>query len=600
MSIRRTLLLFFLLMGLAPAATITGLAFFQAREALKLEITRNLKTHANALMEQIDRMAYEHMLHVHTWSELEIMQEVRVADVDKRLSHLLYDLHRHYDGIYKALYCSNRNGEIIAASEPSLVGKRIQDHPAWLTAHLAYGEVRIPPLMYEPEAAYFEMEASIHDPQHKDDEHTFNIGNLHVLFDWTQTFRLLDQSDKGQDSAQSLAVLFDAEGRVIAASAPLRERGLLLSDALSAWRAEARGNAVIDDGNQRLGFGKVLVGTANSQGHQHFPGFGWTVQVYQPTTLAFSPIDKMAVAFLVLLGLTSVAAVTLSLFIAGKIARPILQLTALTRNFMQKQPSSETIKASKSEVAELTRSFLTMIRDLENSRENLVRAAKLAVVGEMAATMAHEVRTPLGIMRSSAQILQREPALSETGKEMLDFILSENDRLNKLITSLLDCARPSPPNFSTHHLHDIAQRAINLLGPQAQGKNIRLFGEFDAANDLLFCDGEQILQVLLNLVMNAVQILPLGGEIILHSFATKDGLVLHVDDNGPGIAEKEFGKVFDPFFTQREGGIGLGLTVAQQIIRAHEAEITVTASPASGARFKLFFPRSYPTYQGTD
>ena len=204
MTIRRTLLLFFLLMGLAPAATITGLAFFQAREALKLEITRNLKTQATALMEQIDRMVYEHMLHVHTWSELEIMQEVRVDDVDKRLSHLLYDLHRHYDGIYKALYCSNRNGEIIAASEPALVGKRIQDNPAWLTAHLAYGEVRGSPLILEPEAAYFEMEASIHDPQHKDDEHTFNIGNLHVLFDWTQIFRLLDQSGKGQDSAQSL------------------------------------------------------------------------------------------------------------------------------------------------------------------------------------------------------------------------------------------------------------------------------------------------------------------------------------------------------------------------------------------------------------
>ncbi len=591
MTIRRTLLLFFLLIGLVPAATITGLAFFQAREALKLEITRNLKTQAIALMEQIDRMAYEHMLHVHTWSELEIMQEVRVADVDKRLSHLLYDLHRHYDSIYKSLYCSNRNGEIIAASEPALVGKHLQERPVWLTAHLAYGEVRIPPLTLEPDTAYVEMEASIHDPQHKDDEHIFNVGKLHVLFDWTQIFRLLDQSGKGQNAVQALAVLFDAEGRVIAASAPLRERNLLLSDALAAWRTEALDNAVVADSEQRLGFGEVLVGSAGSQGYQHFPGFGWTVQVYQPTNSAFAPIHHMAMVFFLLLGLTSAAAVALSLFIAGKIASPIVQLTALTRNFMQKQQPSATVSASKSEVGELTRSFLGMIRDLENSRESLVRAAKLAVVGEMAATMAHEVRTPLGIIRTSTQMLQREPALSETGQEMLGFMLSETDRLNKLITSLLDCARPSPPNFSTHHLHDIARRAINLLGPQAQGKQIRLLGEFDAADDLLFCDGEQILQVLLNLVMNAVQILPLGGAIILHSFASKDGLVLQVDDNGPGIAENEFGKVFDPFFTQREGGIGLGLTVAQQIIRAHGAEITATASPAGGARFQLFFPR---------
>ena len=110
-------------------------------------------------------------------------------------------------------------------------------------------------------------------------------------------------------------------------------------------------------------------------------------------------------------------------------------------------------------MGELTLSFLRLILDLEKSRENLVRAAKLAVVGEMAAIMAHEVRTPLGVMRTSTQMLQREPVLSETGREMLDYMLSETDRLNRLITSLLDCARPRPPQFKPHHLHDIAQVA---------------------------------------------------------------------------------------------------------------------------------------------
>jgi signal transduction histidine kinase len=233
-----------------------------------------------------------------------------------------------------------------------------------------------------------------------------------------------------------------------------------------------------------------------------------------------------------------------------------------------------------------------MINDLEKSRENLVRAAKLAVVGEMAATMAHEVRTPLGIMRSSAQMLQREPGLSETGKEMLEFILGENDRLNKLITSLLECASPRPPTIDNHHLHSIALRAMDLLSQQAQRKNIRLAAELGAADDLLACDEEQILQVLLNLVMNAVQILPPDGEVVIRIFATKTGLTLNVDDNGPGIPENDRSKVFDPFFTQREGGIGLGLAVVQQIIRAHGATITAAASPEGGARFQLVFPKT--------
>jgi signal transduction histidine kinase len=389
-----------------------------------------------------------------------------------------------------------------------------------------------------------------------------------------------------------LAVLFDAEGRIIAASAPLRLRGLLLSGALDAWRSEVLRDAVVADPDGMLGVGEVLAGSANSQGYQRFPGFGWTVQVYQPTALAFAPIDRMAAAFALLLVLTSAAAVALSMLIAARIARPIVQLTGLTRHFMHKQSVADTISPGSGEVGELTRSFLTMIRDLEKSRENLVRAAKLAVVGEMAATMAHEVRTPLGIIRSSAQMLHREPGLSEVGQEMLGYILSENDRLNTLISSLLDCARPRPPNFTPHPLHLIARRAMDLLKLQAQRKNIRLCDELHADQDLLLCDEEQLLQVLLNLVMNAVQILPPGGTVTLRSQRTPAGLALDVDDDGPGIPEENRPKVFDPFFTQREGGIGLGLTVVQQIIRAHGAEISALASPSGGARFHILFPHN--------
>jgi signal transduction histidine kinase len=569
------------------------LAFFQARDALQLEITRNLKTQADGLIEQIDRMIYERMLHVHTWSELEIMQEVRVGDVDMRLSHLLFDLHQHYTGIYQALYCSDRKQKIAAASDPGLVGKHLEAQPVWLTAALANGQTRLSGIILGPGdgEAHIDMEATIHDPDHKDDEFLHSVGNLHVVFDWGEIFRLLDRPGQDANAPQPLAVLFDAQGRVIAASAALRARGLLLSSKLADWRVEAEQNAVISDAKNLLGFGEVLAGSSRAHGYQAFPGFGWAVQVYQPTTLAFAPIHRMAMAFLVLLAITSAAAMALSLVIARRIANPIVQLTELTRAFMRKERLSEPIAIGKGEVGELTQSFLGMIEDLEKSHENLVRAAKLAVVGEMAATMAHEVRTPLGIMRSSAQMLQREPGLSETAQEMLDFILSENDRLNTLISTLLDCARPRPPQFAEHRLHHIAQRALDLLAMQAQRKNIHTLLLARASDDLLVCDEEQILQVLLNLVMNAVQILPPGGEVILRSAGITGGLVLNIDDDGPGIAEADRPKVFDPFFTQREGGIGLGLAVVQQIIRAHGAIIDVQDSPQGGARFHIFFPR---------
>ena len=198
----------------------------------------------------------------------------------------------------------------------------MEDRQVWLTAPLAYGETRLSALLLDPdtETAAIEMEATVHDPQHRDDEHVYHVGNLHVLFDWAEIFRLLDQSSQGQ----ALAVLFDAQGRVIAASTRLRERGLLLSDALAPWRTEALRDAVVADNGHVLGFGEVLAGSASSQGYQRFHGFGWTVQVYQPTALAFAPIHRMAAAFFLLLVLTSAAAVALSLLIAGRIARPIV------------------------------------------------------------------------------------------------------------------------------------------------------------------------------------------------------------------------------------------------------------------------------------
>jgi signal transduction histidine kinase len=177
---------------------------------------------------------------------------------------------------------------------------------------------------------------------------------------------------------------------------------------------------------------------------------------------------------------------------------------------------------------------------------------------------------------------------------MLGFLLGETDRLNRLVSVLLDCARPRPPCFRPHRLHEIIQRVLELLAMQARNRNIRLEREFGATSDLLFCDEEQMVQVLLNLLMNPLQILSGGGEIVVRTRRTATELILEVDDDGPGIPEEQRKRVFDPFFTQREGGIGLGLTVAQQIVRAHGATLVAEASPQGGARFRIAFPDSPP------
>jgi len=203
--------------------------------------------------------------------------------------------------------------------------------------------------------------------------------------------------------------------------------------------------------------------------------------------------------------------------------------------------------------------------------------------------MAHEVRTPLGILRSSAQLLERQPDLGEREKELTGYIISETDRLNRLVTMLLECASPRAPDFKPHDLHDIVGHVLDLLISRAEGKGIELQRELEAASSILVCDREQIIQVFLNLVINALHFVEEGGRIAVITRNEGNSLVVSVADSGPGIPAELRQRVFDPFFTRREGGIGLGLTIVQQIVQVHHGDIWVTESPWGGASFNIRF-----------
>jgi signal transduction histidine kinase len=213
----------------------------------------------------------------------------------------------------------------------------------------------------------------------------------------------------------------------------------------------------------------------------------------------------------------------------------------------------------------------------------------------MSAAMSHEVRTPLGILRSSADLLMREPKLSAEGREVLGFIISETERLNKLVSSLIDAARPRQPALTNVNLVDIVQNVIALLKSQAQQKEIQvLFTHVDKMPVL--ADADQMTQVLMNLLINAIQILPSKGIIEVHLTQNRgtekiDHIILDVLDNGPGIVSENQTQIFEPFFTQRAGGVGLGLAVVKQIVESHGGEINYQTSAYGGAQFRIRLPK---------
>jgi signal transduction histidine kinase len=414
------------------------------------------------------------------------------------------------------------------------------------------------------------------------------LGQLRLKLDWSEIDDVLDQA--ASDDGRALAVL-DRDGRLIAASKALRARGLLLGKALAGWRTGPAGPGVSMRPGMPVVDSDVIVGVATSHGYANFAGFGWTTLIIQPVDQALQPVHRMALIFLGLLGLIILLTFSMATWVSREIARPVTALTRFARGYMRSKVLHAPPAARGGEVGELTEAFVQMVRDIDQSQQNLVRASKLAVVGEMSSVIAHEVRTPLGILRSSAQMLQRESGISEEGRELVGFIESETERLNRLVSAMLDTARPRAPSYAAVDMHDLIETSIAMLGAQAGKKGVAVTTALRAARPVIECDAEQITQVLLNLLMNGLQILDQGGQIEIATHDDNGFLTIDMADDGPGIDPAERTRVFEAFFFKREGGIGLGLAIVQQIVGAHGGDIEAAESRLGGALFRIHLPR---------
>jgi len=561
---------------------LTYLAFRVAGDAMRSDIEHSLQVEAVTVSQDIDKMLFERLQNAQTWRQLEVMQDIHVNDVDKRLSKFLAELKTGYRDVYLDLLCTDSGGHIVASSNPSDIGNR-----RMLSDTMPLGANADSPIRLEMLQLAGNNGAAVL-PINADVPSMFQggqVGKLHLLFNWEQIYRILDQAAQ----QGHVLALVDQNHRIIAASAKLRERGLLLQPVPAAWIANGSNGIAVHDGAP-LHMKEVMVGYDRSPGFEQFPGFNWTTLVIENRHQAFIPVRQMALVFLLLLALTSLVAVGFSYLVAGRIARPIAALTEFTRRFKRDKQLPQAPQSVGGEVGELTDAFVQTVHDLDQSRADLVRASKLAVLGELAAVMAHEIRTPIGILRSSAQMLAREPELSPEAQELTGFIESETERLNRLVSTLLDSARPRAPKLQPADLHAIIRHSTDLLAAQADKKNIRVSLSLDARHPVIEMDAEQMTQVLLNLVLNALQILPQGGQVEISTHATAGNLVVEIADDGPGIPPQELARVFDPFFTKREGGVGLGLAVVQQIVAAHGGEIRAGNSVLGGALFTITLP----------
>ena len=226
-------------------------------------------------------------------------------------------------------------------------------------------------------------------------------------------------------------------------------------------------------------------------------------------------------------------------------------------------------------------------------QHDLVEAEKFAFVGELAAGVAHEIRTSLGVLRSSAQLLEQslpEDADGQTS-ELAHMLSAEVDRLGGVVNDLLTLDRPHPLRLEAVALSEPLGRAVDFVLPRAAEKSVALARTFPDDEPRVRCEDELIYRVAVNLLVNALEAVAEEGHIEVSILEASDGMGgFTVRDDGRGIPPELRERIFQPFVTARAGGIGLGLTFVKRVIHDHRGRISVESTPNRGARFRVELP----------
>nr|MDA8164788.1 ATP-binding protein [Desulfobacteraceae bacterium] len=232
------------------------------------------------------------------------------------------------------------------------------------------------------------------------------------------------------------------------------------------------------------------------------------------------------------------------------------------------------------------------MREIRDMEEQLERSRRLAALGRMAAGIAHEIRNPLGTLRGFAQYFSNRAQEGTSDQEYAELMIGEVDRLNRTISALLQFARPREPEFQEVALVRLLSRTGRLLADDLQSHKIGFSLDAPGEEIVLEADPDLLMQVFLNLLHNALAATAEGGAIMVGVRPQDDTVHVRVRDSGRGMSDEEKAQMFDPFFTTRKTGTGLGLAVVHQIIEQHRGQIEVDSAPGTGTEITVILPLS--------
>ena len=308
------------------------------------------------------------------------------------------------------------------------------------------------------------------------------------------------------------------------------------------------------------------------------------------------PMDDIAEAKRRLTWLISgIAVVVISLvaltshLIGRNLSNPIKNLVEFTRQVAEGRLDGQCHVKSDDEIGDLTTAFNQMTRNLRDSRNELIRAERLATAGRMAASFAHEIRNPLSSMRMLAQMLMQRKDLPPSKRaQSVGYILEEIERIDVIVKGFMDFARPAALELASHDLNSALEEVLNVMGANLNHHQITLVKKLNPELPPIRFDRDKLKQGFMNIVLNAMEAMSDGGTIEVETSCHEDRVHVDVVDTGAGIPSADLDQLFEPFFTTKVQGTGLGLANTKRIMEQHGGGVTIRSAEGEGTRVSLW------------
>ena len=327
------------------------------------------------------------------------------------------------------------------------------------------------------------------------------------------------------------------------------------------------------------------------------PVLGWSVVTEIDRDEAYAWLAVLRTRAWITGVLTLALVLFLSAAISGWISKPLRRLAEVSQRIAAGRPDERLEPLGGAEARDVAQAFNAMLDELAVSNDRLRRAASLAAVGELSTSIVHEMRNPLSSIKLNVEALKKKVAGDGAYTELAGIALDQTARLERMLTDLLSYGKPLALNPDAIPFASLATDVSEVARNEADGKNVTITIRDGMAGEPIHGDHEQLWRALTNLVVNAVQAAPDGGEVVIGAERRKDAVAISVSDDGPGVDEALRETVFQPFFTTRDDGIGIGLANVKKIAECHGGSVAIEGSSGAiegrdgrGATFTLLLP----------